>query len=157
MVVATVLLLLLLLPPTGGPAASVLVSAPGSAPVARPVDGPVVRAYAPPATRYGAGHRGVDLAAPAGTPVRAALAGTVRFSGLVGGAGWVTVDHGGGLQTTYGHLDPRGVAPGQRVAAGALLGRVAVGRAHLDWGARLHGDYTDPMALLGRWEIHLTA
>src|SRR3954468_3215546 len=60
----------------------------------------VVRPFAPPAARYGAGHRGVDLAAAAGTPVPAAGAGVVGYAGLLAGRGVVTVVHGS-LRTTY--------------------------------------------------------
>lgn len=127
-------------------------------PVARvilPVDGPVLRPFTAPPHPFGAGHRGVDLAAASGDPVRAALPGVVVFAGEVARRGWVTVDHGGGLQTTYGVLDPRAVSAGQRVDAGHVLGRVAAGAEHLDWGARLHGEYIDPLRLFGRWRPHL--
>lgn len=122
----------------------------------RPVPGAVVRPFEAPATRYGPGHRGVDLAAAPGEVVRAALPGTVRFAGMVAGVGWVSLEHGG-LITTYGDLDPREVVAGQRVTAGAPLGRLAAGAAHLDWGARVGEDYIDPLTLLGAWEVRLVA
>ncbi len=122
-----------------------------------PVDGPVVRGFDPPATPYGSGHRGVDLAVPPGTPVHAALGGTVTFSGQVGGRGWVTVAHGGGLDTTYGWLDPREVRAGEHVRTGQRLGLLAADASHLDWGARLDGAYLDPRSLLGRWRARLVA
>ncbi len=122
-----------------------------------PVHGPVLRAFDPPASRYGAGHRGVDLAAAPGEPVRAALDGIVSFSGTVVRVGWVTVDHGGGLSTTYGPLDPRSVRAGDRVESGQRLGRVAGGALHLDWGARVGDVYIDPLSLLDRWQVHLTS
>lgn len=121
-----------------------------------PVAGTMQRAFAPPPTRYGAGHRGVDLAAAPGEPVVAAIGGVVTFSGAVSHVGWVTVDHGGGLNTTYGPVDPRVVVAGDRVDRGGLLGFVADGAAHLDWGARLEGEYIDPLALLQPWEAYLT-
>lgn len=121
--------------------------------VAWPVPGPVVREFQPPEHPYGPGHRGVDIAAEPGEPVVAALPGVVHFSGLVAGAGWVSIDHGAGLRTTYGVLDPRSVRAGQRVEAGDPLGRLA--GAHLDWGALLHGEYIDPLTLFGRWEPYL--
>jgi murein DD-endopeptidase MepM/ murein hydrolase activator NlpD len=79
----------------------------------------------------------------------------VAFSGPVGGAGWVTLRHGGGLETTYGVLDPRSVRTGQRVRAGAVLGQLSPSAGHLDWGARLDGAYVDPLGLLGSWQIGL--
>lgn len=120
-----------------------------------PVPGGVIEDFAPPATPYGPGHRGVDLSAAPGDEVRAALPGTVTFSGDVAGIGYVTVDHGGGLATTYGDLDPRMVAAGQRVGVETVLGRLAASATHLDWGARLDGAYVDPLGLLAAWELHL--
>lgn len=120
----------------------------------RPVPGPVVAPFAPPENPYGAGSRGVDLAAAPGDEVRAALDGTVAFAGQVAGQGWVTLDHAGGLQTTYGVLDV-GVEQGQAVAAGDMLGTIAPGRDHLDWGAKLGGEYLDPLTLLARRRAHL--
>lgn len=120
-----------------------------------PLAGAVVRPFEPPAGVYGPGHRGVDIAAPAGTRVHAALAGTVTFAGQVAGQGWVTVDHGGGLQTTYGDVRARLVSAGQQVEAGQALGHLAAGAAHLDWGARLDGAYIDPLTLFGRWQPYL--
>jgi murein DD-endopeptidase MepM/ murein hydrolase activator NlpD len=120
-----------------------------------PVEGSVLKPFDPPATPFGPGHRGVDLAARPGEPVRAALAGEVRFAGQVAGHGWITVDHGGGLDTTYGWIDPRVVGAGDRVDAGDVLGSLAADASHLDWGARLGGDYIDPLSLLGAWRAHL--
>lgn len=122
----------------------------------RPVGGRVVRTFDPPATRFGAGHRGVDIRARAGQPVVAAMGGTVTFAGMVAGRSWVTVDHGGGLDTTYGPIDPRLVRAGEVVAPGEWLGFVAAGATHLDWGARLDHAYIDPLTLLGGWETYLT-
>lgn len=151
MVVATLLVVLA----AGVPAAVGADEGHGAAQAVRPVDGDVVRSFDPPEQRYGAGHRGVDLAAEPGEPVASSLPGIVTFSGEVARRGWVTVDHGGGLQTTYGVLDPRLVASGARVDAGQELGRVASTAEHVDWGARLHGEYIDPLRLLGRWRPHL--
>lgn len=121
-----------------------------------PVSGEVVREFQPPPNPYAAGHRGVDLQGGAGEPVIAAMGGIVSFSGTVAGVGWVTVDHGGGLNTTYGALHPRIVGAGQRVDRGSLLGFLGQGATHLDWGARLEGEYLDPLSLLQQWETYLT-
>ena len=121
-----------------------------------PVSGAVVRRFEQPDGPYGRGHRGVDLAAAPGEVVRAALAGTVRFAGAVAGETWVTVDHGDGLETTYGGVAPE-VSAGARVATGQRLGRVRAGRRVLDWGARAGGDYLDPLGLLGGWRVRLVA
>src|SRR5918912_2069876 len=69
-----------------------------------PVVGPVIRGFEPPTSPYGPGHRGIDIAAPEGTAVSAAAPGTVTFAGRVGGELFVTVDHGGGVKSTYAFL-----------------------------------------------------
>ena len=129
----------------------------GSSGAVAPVPGTVVRSFDPPAHPYGPGHRGVGLEAAPGDPVNAALPGTVTFAGAVADVGWVTVAHGGGLDTTYGPLDPRAVTAGQRVERGQRLGRLADAAPHLHWGARLHGVYLDPLLLFERWQVHLVA
>lgn len=137
-------------------AAPSLVSAQVGGVAVAPVPGRVLRGFDPPASPYGPGHRGVDLSAEPGQRVSAALGGTVTFAGAVAGTGWVTVDHGGDLETTYGPLDPRLVGAGDLVAAGTPIGRLAAGASHLDWGARRADRYIDPLSLLrGAYEIHL--
>ena len=94
-------------------------------------------------------HAGLDLAAPEGTAVRAAGDGVVVRSGRAGGYGnLVVVDHGGGLQTRYGHLARIDVEPGARVAAGTPVGAVGqTGRAtgpHLHFEVRRDGKAVDP-------------
>lgn len=125
--------------------------------VVRPVPGEAVRGFAAPDGEYGTGHRGVDLAAAPGEPVRAALAGTVVFAGQVAGRRWVTLDHGDGLLTTYGVLEAPLVRAGDRLMAGDVLGVLAAGADHLDWGARRDHTYLDPLTLLGqgRPQAHL--
>jgi len=119
----------------------------------------VTRRFDPPDTDYGPGHRGVDLAAGAGTPVLAAGDGTVAYAGMLAGRGVVSVVHGE-LRTTYEPLSPL-VRPGQRVNAGDVLGRLTAGHpgcpaaACLHWGL-LHGrTYRDPLTLLGRGPVRL--
>ena len=154
------LLLLLLLLASGGPAALAAPLEGAGAPpppasgAVRPVPGDVIRPFEPPAHAYGPGHRGVDLTAVPGDAVRAALPGRIAYAGLVAGTGWVTVDHGGGLETTYGPVEQRR-AVGAAVHRGQPIGVVAAGGTHLDWGARRDGAYMDPMSLLGLWRLHL--
>ena len=79
----------------------------GAAPIAqwaRPVAGEVAHPFEAPRSRFGAGHRGVDLAAAPGTPARAAGPGVVSFAGSVAGALHVVVAHAGGLRTSYSFL-----------------------------------------------------
>jgi murein DD-endopeptidase MepM/ murein hydrolase activator NlpD len=118
-----------------------------------PVEGPVVRPFAAPESPYGAGHRGVDFAAPPGTAVRAAAAGTVTFAGPVGGAGHVAVAHAGRVITSYSYLSATGVRRGQAVRAGDTVGRTGGrgpghGAGVVHFGVRTSAGYVDPMAYL---------
>lgn len=95
-------------------------------------------------------HRGVDFAAPAGTPVAAAAGGVVVRAGWAGGYGnQVRVNHSDGSQTSYSHLSAVSVRPGQRVTLGQQLGRV--GSTGLSTGPHLHfelhrdGAAVDPL------------
>ena len=137
----------------------------------RPVPGAVVRAVDIPDRPWEQGHRGVDLAAAPGDPVRASAAGTVVFAGSVAGTPVVSVDHGGGLRTTYEPV-VADVRRGDVVTRGAVIGRLADAAAlpstarrgpGLSWGARIRdpaspdGRYIDPMSLLGRPTVRLWA
>jgi murein DD-endopeptidase MepM/ murein hydrolase activator NlpD len=134
-------------------------AAPGREPTAwvAPVRGEVVAAFDPPAGPFAPGHRGIDVAVPPGTAVRAAAPGVVVFAGSVAGARHVVVDHGGGLRTGYSFLARTTVSTGDAVDAGAVLGHTgasAPGAPHHHGGV-LHlslraGDaYLDPSVLLG--------
>lgn len=118
-----------------------------------PVAAPIARHFEPPVSEYGRGHRGVDLRAPAGEPVRAAGAGTVTFAGSVGDTIAVSIAHGHGLETTYSSLSEVSVSEGQRVEAGTWLGRTGLmhpgGEQGLHFGVKLHGRYVDPLAYIG--------
>lgn len=131
-----------------------------------PLPGPpaVVRAFQAPEFPFGPGHRGVDLATVAGAPVFAAGAGTVVFAGPVAGRGVVSVDHPGGLRTTYEPVSPT-VTAGDRVARGEPLGTVQLGHpgcvvaACLHWGV-LRGpehdrEYLDPLRLVVTAQVRL--
>ncbi len=120
-----------------------------------PVDAPVVRPFEPH-DPYGPGHRGVDLDARAGMPVRAAERGRVGHAGQVAGVVWVSVDHEYGIRTSYGPLTALHVAAGDDVARGDVLGLVAPSHhgdpdidRGLHLGARRDGAYLDPMWLPG--------
>ncbi|MFO8074853.1 MAG: peptidoglycan DD-metalloendopeptidase family protein [Actinomycetota bacterium] len=139
----------------GAPSAGAGPGSGGHPTTVAPVGGELLRDFDPPDEPWGAGHRGVSLAAAPGEVVVAARAGVVAFAGEVAGAGWVTVDHGGGLDTTYGVLDPRLVEGGQRLEAGAPVGLLAEEATHLHWGARLDGEYLHPLSLLAPWRVRL--
>jgi Peptidase family M23/Putative serine esterase (DUF676) len=118
----------------------------------RPVDGEVVEPFDEPASAYGAGHRGADLAAEPGTTVRAANAGVVTFAGVVAGSRHVVVLHDGGLRTSYSFLLTIAVRTGQRVDAGQAVGTSGdTGPGHgidvLHFGLRIDDRYLDPMSL----------
>lgn len=112
-----------------------------------PVDAPVARPFDAPPCRWCAGHRGITYDVPAGTPVRAAAAGTVTFSGVVVDVRYVVVRHADGLLATYGGLRSASVAEGDTVAAGSIVGRSG---SELYFGLRTGPDtYIDPEPLLG--------
>jgi murein DD-endopeptidase MepM/ murein hydrolase activator NlpD len=122
---------------------------------ALPVPAPpvVIEPFRAPTSRFGPGHRGVDLATPRAGPVWAAADGVVRFAGRVAGRDVVVVAHADGITTEYEPLRPA-VRAGDRVPRGGVLGTVSGmhGRCPPDrclhWAAR-HGDtYLDPMTLL---------
>ncbi|MFF9343553.1 MULTISPECIES: peptidoglycan DD-metalloendopeptidase family protein [unclassified Streptomyces] len=125
-------------------------------PVGPPTPG-ILRGWQPPPGPYAAGHRGVDLAAPPGTPVLAPAAGTVTFAGPVGGRGVVTLTLTGTgtppLRTTFSPVTPL-TGRGTRVAAGTPIAEAAPG-THcttpcLHWGL-LRGDtYLNPLLLTPR-------
>ena len=119
-----------------------------------PVVGPVIRGYVAPPNQYGAGHRGIDIAVPFGTPVRASNDGVVAFAGWVAGSLYVSIDHPDGVRTTYSWLSAVGVRKGQPVRAGDVIGASGHGHPeiptpHLHFGARIGDSYIDPMILLG--------
>jgi len=98
-------------------------------------------------------HRGIDLAAPAGTRVQVPSAGIVTFSGTRGDSGEVIIiDHGEGVETLYAHLDKRLVTKGDSVEQGQVLGLVgSSGKAtgpHLHWELHRNGEVVDPASLV---------
>ncbi len=118
-----------------------------------PVRGPVIRAFEPPSTPFGAGHRGIDIAAPAGTIVRAPAPGVVTFAGAVAGHLFVTVDHGGGILSTDSWVSAVLVHRGDTVLAGSPVALTGDGHpgeqpSHLHFGVKLDGSYVDPLGFL---------
>lgn len=120
---------------------------------------PVVRGYAPPAQRYGAGHRGVDLGGAPGAPVLAAGDGEVAWAGVLAGRGVVVVRHGE-LRTTYEPVTAT-VAVGTRVGVGQPVGILEAGHpgcatpACLHWGLKRGEQYLDPLSLVGAGPVRL--
>lgn len=101
----------------------------------------------------GAFHKGLDLAAPEGTPTYAADAGTVVIAGWSDSAGnWVVINHGNGFVTKYMHHSALAVKAGQYVQKGQQIGYVGdTGNsfgAHLHFQVELNGQAVDPQNYL---------
>ena len=120
----------------------------------------VARPFLRPATRYGVGHRGVDLLGRPGQPVLAVDDGVVSHVGVIAGRGTVTVVHASGLRSTYEPVTST-VRRGQRVARGSPVGSLAAAGSHcgtvacLHLGALREDDYIDPLTLLGGGRVRL--
>jgi murein DD-endopeptidase MepM/ murein hydrolase activator NlpD len=118
-----------------------------------PVDGPVVSGFG---YRWGRMHEGIDIAVPAGTPIRAAASGSVilqQGEAESGGYGnYTCLDHGGGLSTCYAHQSAFAVSSGQSVSQGDIIGYVGcTGHCfgdHLHFEVRVNGAPTDPLGYL---------
>ncbi len=119
---------------------------------------PVSRASAVVTSEFGvprgrSRHEGIDLSAPAGTPVTATANGVVGFAGRSGDFGrLVIIDHGDGWQTRYAHLKRIKVKNGRKVAKGDVIGTVgksgnATGN-HLHYEVRRDGRAVDPRPYL---------
>ncbi len=123
-----------------------------------PVVGPITRGYDPPLSVYGAGHRGIDVAVPTGTEIRAPAAGTVSFAGKVGGDLFITIVHDGGLSSTYSWISALLVHKGDVVTAGEPIARSGSGHPgdlvpSLHLGVKLDGAYVDPLLYLAAFDV----
>ncbi|MFZ5636213.1 MAG: M23 family metallopeptidase [Pseudomonadota bacterium] len=98
-------------------------------------------------------HKGVDYAAPTGTPIQAAGDAVVKVVGWQGGYGRaVILDHGRGYTTLYGHMSRFGnIRPGQRIAQGTVIGYVgSTGMStgpHLHYEFRVNGVHRNPLSM----------
>ncbi len=121
-----------------------------------PVNGRLTMMYGwrtDPSTKIDNLHEGIDISAPAGTPVRAAAAGVVmnvRDSLVYGKV--IEVDHGGGLKTTYSNCSEVAVIPRSGVQQGDIIGKLGnpsgVGDTHLHFEVLLDGSRVDPLKYL---------
>ncbi|QQS01071.1 MAG: M23 family metallopeptidase [Austwickia sp.] len=112
----------------------------------------VVRAFDAPAQPWLPGHRGVDLRAAPGAAVRSPAAGVVAFRGMVTGRPVLSIDHAGGIRSTYEPVLST-LTQGTTVSAGQIIGTVEAGHdcptpTCLHWGARRGETYVDPLRLL---------
>jgi murein DD-endopeptidase MepM/ murein hydrolase activator NlpD len=115
-----------------------------------PVNGPVVSPFG---MRWGRLHAGVDIAVPAGTPIRAADGGTVVLLGMTSGYGnYTCVQHTGALSTCYAHQSGYATSQGASVRQGQVIGYIGcTGHCfgdHLHFETRLNGSPVDPLGYL---------
>jgi hypothetical protein len=124
-----------------------------------PVDGPVLRPFSFGSDPYAAGqHRGIDIGAPSGTPVRAAAGGMVSFAGTVPNGGkTVTIQTSTGYAVTLVHLGSIRVLRGTMIEEGATVGTVGpsgvpdIPEPYVYLGVRVASDdqgYVDPLLFL---------
>ena len=118
----------------------------------RPVSGTVTSRFG---SRWGSTHKGIDIGASKGTPVKAAAGGTVTVAqyGYSGGYGnYVIISHGNGVQTVYGHCNTLNVKVGQKVSQGEQIATVGnTGRStgnHLHLEIRINGVAQNPQNYL---------
>ena len=113
-----------------------------------PVAAAVIRPFAP-IGRYD-GHWGLDYGVISGTTVGAGDGGVVSFAGVVVGNRTVTVDHGGGVKSSYSYLSRIDTGVGDRLRKGDSIGLsgIAHGTDALHFSIRVAGSYIDPNRLL---------
>ncbi len=118
----------------------------------RPITGVITSRFGYRSSPGGIGttnHKGLDIAAPKGTPIYASAAGTVAYSGYKGSFGkLVIINHGNGVQTYYAHCSSLNVSVGQKVEAGKNIAAVGMtGTAtgnHVHFEVRVNGRSLNP-------------
>ena len=114
----------------------------------KPTSGTISSRYG---SRWGRTHKGLDIAASTGTPIKAAASGTVTAAGWNNGGygNLIVISHGNGVQTYYGHCSSISVKVGQTVSAGDVIGKVgSTGRStgpHLHFEIRVNGTAYNPL------------
>ncbi|HYI35087.1 MAG TPA: peptidoglycan DD-metalloendopeptidase family protein [Thermoleophilaceae bacterium] len=134
----------------GGPGVSAGPIRKGSGNLIYPTNGSFTSPFG---SRWGRLHAGIDIAAPVGTPIRAADSGRVAIAGMTGGYGnYTCIQHSGSMSTCYGHQSRIGVSVGQSVSQGQVIGAVGnTGNStgpHLHFEVRIGGNPVDPMGYL---------
>jgi murein DD-endopeptidase MepM/ murein hydrolase activator NlpD len=122
----------------------------GSGGMIWPINGAFTSPFGP---RWGRLHAGIDIAAPDGTPIRAAESGRVVLAAWTGGYGnYTCIEHSGSLVTCYAHQSRLGTSVGASVSQGQVMGYVGnTGNsfgAHLHFEVRVNGSPVDPMGYL---------
>ncbi len=115
----------------------------------RPISGTITSRFGSRESIRSSPHRGLDIAAPTGTPIKAAAAGTVVSAGYSGSYGnMILISHGNGVQTLYGHCSVLNVSKGQAVSQGQIIGKVGttgnVTGPHLHLEVRINGVLYNP-------------
>lgn len=111
----------------------------------------IARPFIAPDGPYGPGHRGIDLRSPAGTRIRAPAAGVVHFAGFVVDRPVLSLRHADGVLSSFEPVDAV-VAEGERVHRGQVIGTLLAGHCSspcLHLGARIDGEYVNPLRFLG--------
>lgn len=108
--------------------------------------------FTAPASRWGAGHRGIDLASHLGQQVHAPANGVITFAGVVVDRPVVSISHSAGFVISVEPVESS-LAVGVTVATGDVVGRIAQGLSHcrpqcLHLGIRQHSTYVDPLDML---------
>lgn len=115
----------------------------------RPVSGTITSRFGARSNIRSSSHTGLDIAAPTGTPVKAAASGIVTFSGWKGSYGYmIVISHGNGLQTYYGHCSKLYAKNGQTISQGDVVATVgSTGNStgpHLHLEIRVNGTAYNP-------------
>ena len=111
-----------------------------------PVEAPISDGFRAPEHPYGPGNRGLEYDTEPSEPVRAAADGIVTFAGPVAGELYVTVDHGGGVLSSYSYLARISVSEGARVTQGQVVGTTG---ERMHFGVRVNSTYVDPNEFIG--------
>jgi murein DD-endopeptidase MepM/ murein hydrolase activator NlpD len=111
-----------------------------------PVTAPIVDPFRAPACPFCPGNRGLEYEPRLGSPVAAASAGSVTFSGVVAGVRYVVIQQSDGLLATYGRLATVRVVVGASVSAGDVVGTTT---ERFFFGLRRADMYIDPTPFLG--------
>ncbi len=115
----------------------------------KPISGVITSRFGSRESIRSSAHRGLDIAAPTGTPIKAAASGTVVSAGYSGSYGkMMLISHGNGVQTLYGHCSQLNVSAGQTVTQGQIIGKVGttghVTGPHLHLEVRINGVLYNP-------------